>query len=175
ETSVARQLAPLSIIILTQAPTDADLLSILLDDALAGHDARVVCCLYSAPPDADPFDIATIKQANPALGIYQNPQEVMSMAEDAKRMPSRGGLPQPDLEPARRGKRAVRDAAAMESLQRRAARPARTRCIRRARFERDEGFDGTRFGRLRHQRRLLERARHVLATALRSERPVAER
>jgi len=89
ETSVAGQLAPLSIIISTQAPTDADLLSILLDDALAGHDARVVCCLYSAPPDADPFDIATIKQANPALGIYQNPQEVMSMAEDAKRMPSR--------------------------------------------------------------------------------------
>src|SRR5262249_44251941 len=89
ETSVAGQLAPLSIIISTQAPTDNDLLSILIDDALAGHDARVVCSLYSAPPDADPFDIETIKQANPALGIYQNPDEVLAMAEDARRMPAR--------------------------------------------------------------------------------------
>jgi phage terminase large subunit-like protein len=89
ETSTAGQLAPLTVIISTQAPTDADLLSILLDDAVAGHDARVVCCLYSAPLDADPFAIETIKLANPALGNFQNPEEVLAMAEDARRMPSR--------------------------------------------------------------------------------------
>jgi hypothetical protein len=38
ETATAAQEDPLSIVISTQAPTDADLLSILIDDALAGHD-----------------------------------------------------------------------------------------------------------------------------------------
>src|SRR5215471_4246906 len=37
ETATAGQLAPLSIIISTQAPTDADLLSVLIDDALSGR------------------------------------------------------------------------------------------------------------------------------------------
>jgi hypothetical protein len=37
-TATAGQLAPLSIIVSTQAPTDADLLSVLIDDALTGHD-----------------------------------------------------------------------------------------------------------------------------------------
>jgi len=89
ETASAGRPAPLSIIISTQAPTDADLLSILIDDAIAGHDRRVVCSLYTAPPDADPFDISTIKLANPALGTFQNPEEVLAMASDAKRMPAR--------------------------------------------------------------------------------------
>jgi phage terminase large subunit-like protein len=89
ETATAGQLAPLSIIISTQATNDSDLLSILIDDALAGHDPRVICSLYTAPPDADPFDIATIKLANPALGNFQNPDEVLAMAADAKRMPAR--------------------------------------------------------------------------------------
>jgi len=89
ETSTAGQLAPLTVIISTQAPRDGDLLSILIDDAIAGHGARVVCSLYTAPPDADPFAIETIKLANPALGNFQNPDEVLAMAADAKRMPSR--------------------------------------------------------------------------------------
>src|SRR5215471_13571852 len=89
ETATASQLAPLSIIISTQATNDSDLLSILIDDAIAGHDPRVVCSLYTAPPDADPFDVATIKLANPALGNFQNPDEVLAMAADAKRMPAR--------------------------------------------------------------------------------------
>jgi hypothetical protein len=89
ETTTAGQLAPLSIIISTQAPTDADLLSVLIDDALAGHDPRIICSLYTAPPDADPFDLQTIKLANPAPGNFQNPEEVLAMAADAKRMPAR--------------------------------------------------------------------------------------
>src|SRR5215471_5888537 len=89
ESGSAAQLAPLSLVISTQAPSDDALLSVLIDDALAGHDPRVICSLYSAPPGADPFDIATIKLANPALGIFQNPEEVLAMARDAKRMPAR--------------------------------------------------------------------------------------
>src|SRR5499427_349738 len=74
-TSTAGQLAPLQIIISTQAPTDNDLLSILIDDAAANHDPRVILSLYSAPTAADPFDVETIKAANPSIGIFQNPNE----------------------------------------------------------------------------------------------------
>jgi hypothetical protein len=52
----------------------------------------VICSLYTAPPDADPFDIETIKLANPALGTFQNPKEILAMARDAKRMPARERL-----------------------------------------------------------------------------------
>src|SRR5262245_30792026 len=62
-TASASQLAPLELIISTQATNDSDLLSILIDDAIAGHDPRVICSLYSAPPEADPFAIQTIKAA----------------------------------------------------------------------------------------------------------------
>lgn len=89
ETATGAQENPLSIIISTQAPTDADLLSVLIDDAKTGRDKRVVLSMYTADPDADPFDEGTIKQANPAFGDFQNAEEVLAMAEDARRMPSR--------------------------------------------------------------------------------------
>lgn len=89
ETATGAQQNPLSIIISTQAASDADLLSILIDDALAGYDPRVVVSLYTAPMDLDPFDDATIRMANPAIGQFLNPFEVRAMAEDARRMPSR--------------------------------------------------------------------------------------
>jgi phage terminase large subunit-like protein len=89
ETATAAQAAPLSIIISTQAPTDADLLSILIDDALAGHDPHTVVKLYSAPTDLDPFVEETIRLANPAFDAFMNRREVLAMAADAKRMPAR--------------------------------------------------------------------------------------
>jgi len=89
ETATGAQENPLSIIISTQAPTDADLLSVLIDDALAGHDPHTVVKVYTAPTDLDPFDEATIRLANPAFGTFLNANEVMSMAGAAKRMPAR--------------------------------------------------------------------------------------
>lgn len=89
ETAVGAQEEPLSIIISTQAPTDADLLSVLIDDALQGHDPRVVLSLYTADDALDPFSDEAIKAANPAFGDFQNASEVRAMAEDARRMPSR--------------------------------------------------------------------------------------
>src|SRR5262249_54287080 len=65
------------------------LFSVLIDDALAGHDSHTVVKLYTAPADLDPFDEATIALANPALGTFLNTQEVLAMARNAKRMPSR--------------------------------------------------------------------------------------
>jgi len=89
ETATGAQEHPLSIVISTQAPNPTDLLSVLIDDAMGAHDPRVVLSLYTAPDDADPFDEATIRLANPAFGDFQNAEEVLAMAQDAKRMPSR--------------------------------------------------------------------------------------
>jgi len=89
ETATGAQENPLSIIISTQAPTNNDLLSILIDDARAGHDPRIICSLYTAPEEMDPFEEDTIRLANPALGNFLNIKEVLTMAEDARRMPSR--------------------------------------------------------------------------------------
>src|SRR5690606_236551 len=89
ETATGAQDSPLSIVIPTQAPNPTDLLSVLIDDAKTGADPRVVLSLYTAPDDADPFEAETIKQANPAFGDFQNAEEVLAMAEDARRMPSR--------------------------------------------------------------------------------------
>jgi hypothetical protein len=48
ETATGAQEDPLSIIISTQAATDADLLSVLIDDALAGNDPHTVVKLYTS-------------------------------------------------------------------------------------------------------------------------------
>lgn len=89
ETATGAQEDPLSIIISTQAPTDADLLSVLIDDAKAEGDPRTKLFLYTAEEDADPFDEGTIKQANPAFKLFQNAREIRDMAEAARRMPAR--------------------------------------------------------------------------------------
>jgi phage terminase large subunit-like protein len=89
ETATGAQESPLSIVISTQAPTDADLLSVLIDDALKGEDPRVVVSLHTAPVEIDPFSEEAIRAANPAFGDFQNPVETLAMAEDARRMPSR--------------------------------------------------------------------------------------
>lgn len=89
ETAAAAQEDPLSIVISTQAPTDADLLSVLIDDAKAGHDPRTVLRFQHAPDDLDPFSKEAIKAANPAFEIFMNQREVLATASDASRMPSR--------------------------------------------------------------------------------------
>lgn len=89
ETATAAQAEPLSVIISTQAPTDNDLLSILIDDAKAGHDPRTVLRFQAATDDMDPLSEEAIRAANPAYDIFMNRQEVLAMAEDARRMPAR--------------------------------------------------------------------------------------
>jgi phage terminase large subunit-like protein len=89
ETASAAQESPLSIIISTQAPTDADLLSVLIDDALTGADPRIKVEIYSAPLDGDPFAVESIRAANPHYDEFMNQEEVLRQAADAKRMPSR--------------------------------------------------------------------------------------
>jgi phage terminase large subunit-like protein len=89
ETATAAQDDPLSVIISTQAPTDADLLSLLIEDAQKGRDKRTVLRMQSAPEELDPFSVEAIRAANPAFDLFLNKAEVLAMAEDARNMPSR--------------------------------------------------------------------------------------
>jgi phage terminase large subunit-like protein len=88
ETASAAHEQPLSIIISTQAPTDADLLSLLIDDALTGTDPRIKVALHTAPMDLDPFSDEAIRAANPHFDVFMNQDEVRKQASDAKRLPS---------------------------------------------------------------------------------------
>jgi len=92
ENAMGAHEAPMSIIISTQAPTDADLLSILIDDALTGRDPAVVLSLYTADEKLDPFSEEALKQANPAYGDFLNPKEIKKQAADAKALPSQESL-----------------------------------------------------------------------------------
>jgi phage terminase large subunit-like protein len=90
ETATAAQAHPLSIVISTQAPNDGDLLSILIDDALEGHDPHTIIRFDYAPDTIeDPFSEEAIRMANPAFDIFMNQREVLNMAKDASRMPAR--------------------------------------------------------------------------------------
>lgn len=92
ENAMSAHEEPMSVIISTQAPTDNDLLSILIDDALAGNDPSIVVSLYTSDPESDAFSEETIRQANPAFGDFQNKKEIMKQAANAKRMPSQEAL-----------------------------------------------------------------------------------
>lgn len=78
----------LTLIISTQAPTDADMLSIRIDDAVRSGDPTVVCHVYSAPADADLLDRKAWEAANPALGSFRSLTEITNKANEAARMPS---------------------------------------------------------------------------------------
>lgn len=89
ETAGGAQSSPLSVIISTQAPTDADLLSTIIDKAISEPNPRIKVVLYTAPLDDPPFAEATIRKANPHFAAFMNREEVMRMAEDARRLPAR--------------------------------------------------------------------------------------
>lgn len=89
ETAFGAQESPLSIIISTQAPTDADLLSLLIDDAAKGSDPTTKLFFWTAPQEDDPFTEATWRKANPMLGDILNIEVVRELAETARRMPSK--------------------------------------------------------------------------------------
>jgi phage terminase large subunit-like protein len=79
---------PLLIAISTQAPTDADLFSIWLDDAERSGDPSIVSHVYAAPDDCALDDEEAWKAANPALGLFRSRRDVEEQAAQSKRMPS---------------------------------------------------------------------------------------
>lgn len=80
--------SPLLIYISTQAPTDADFFSVLIDDYKKNKPPKTVCHVYEAPEDADLMDEEAWKAANPALGRIRSIEDVRKQAQKAKRMPS---------------------------------------------------------------------------------------
>lgn len=78
----------LLLVISTQAASDADLLSIWIDDALKGEDPQVVCHLYTTPKDADLLDEKSYHLSNPALGKYRSLVDMKAQAREASRLPS---------------------------------------------------------------------------------------
>jgi len=87
-TSQGAHADPLLIAISTQAPNDADLFSIWLDDAVSSKDKRIVCHLYQADKSVEITDKNGWKDANPALGKFRSFQDVEEQAQRAIRMPS---------------------------------------------------------------------------------------
>ena len=87
-TSQGAHEAPVLIAISTQAASDADLLSVWIDDAKASNDPRIVCALYAAPEGCDLLDESAWKAANPALGIFRSEDDLREQMVQAQRMPS---------------------------------------------------------------------------------------
>lgn len=81
--------APIEFVISTQAASDGDFLSLMLDDARSGGDPHVVCHVYEAPADCDLLDETAWRAANPALGVILDVAHLRSMAEEASRLPAR--------------------------------------------------------------------------------------
>ena len=79
---------PLLIAISTQAASDADLLSVWIDDATTSKDPRTVCQVYEAPKDCDLLDESAWRAANPALGTFRSLDDLREQMQQAERMPS---------------------------------------------------------------------------------------
>lgn len=94
ETSVGARAEPLFWIISTQSSDPRHVLSELVDyarDVNAGvvEDPSFVGVIYEAPDDADIWDEATWRLANPALGDFRSLEEMRGYAAKARRLPAR--------------------------------------------------------------------------------------
>ncbi len=87
-TSQGAHAEPLLLVISTQAATDADLLSVWIDDAIASADPRMVCHLHTAPAGCELLDEAAWRAANPALGVFRSLDDLREQLVQAQRMPS---------------------------------------------------------------------------------------
>ena len=79
---------PLLIAISTQAATDADLLSLWIDDAATSNDPKIVCRVYAAPEGCELTDTEAWRAANPALGLFRSESDLREQLTQAQRMPS---------------------------------------------------------------------------------------
>lgn len=78
---------PLFVVISTQAPSDADYLSILIDDAARAKDDSIVAHVYQADPALDIDDRQAWEQANPGLlDGFRSVVDIQKQAEKAKRI-----------------------------------------------------------------------------------------
>lgn len=88
-TSQGAHEAPLMIYLSTQAPTDADFLSVMIDDAELSQDPHTVCHVYAAPEDCDLLDEEAWAMANPGLGLFRSKKDLEEQIKEALRLPSK--------------------------------------------------------------------------------------
>jgi phage terminase large subunit-like protein len=79
---------PLLIAISTQAPSDADMLSLWIDDYVRDGDPHTVCHVYTAPADCELLDRKAWRAANPALGSFRQLADLERQAGKATRIPA---------------------------------------------------------------------------------------
>lgn len=88
----------LKIIISTQAPTDADMLSIIIDEQARDPDPQVVCHVYTSLMErigvsGEMEEVAVDDEtewlaSNPALGVFRSLKDMRKLARKAARTPS---------------------------------------------------------------------------------------
>jgi phage terminase large subunit-like protein len=79
---------PLTLMISTQAPSDADFLSIRIDDAIKSSDPHIVCHVHAADPNCDLLSREQWVKANPALGIFRMEKDLEEQLKQASRIPA---------------------------------------------------------------------------------------
>jgi phage terminase large subunit-like protein len=92
-TSMGAQKEPLALVISTQAPEDAAILSELIDYGRQVNRGEVQdesfhLTEYSVPQEYDPFDESKWHLANPALGDFRSMDEMRQYANRARRLPT---------------------------------------------------------------------------------------
>jgi phage terminase large subunit-like protein len=93
-TSTAARAEPLAVVISTQNADPLHVMSELVDygrKVLDGaiDDPSFHATIYSAPMEADPWDEATWRACNPALGDFRSLEEMRTSAKQAQRIPAR--------------------------------------------------------------------------------------
>lgn len=88
-TAMGARKEPLFLAISTQNANPDHVLSELIDDGLSASDPTTVCHLYAVPDDADPWDESLWHLGNPALGDFRDLEDFRTLAQQAKRMPSK--------------------------------------------------------------------------------------
>jgi phage terminase large subunit-like protein len=92
-TALGGRAQPLMLVISTQAASDTAPMSELVDYGLRVQRGEIAdpsfhLTLYTAPPEDDPWKLATWRKANPALGDFRSLEDVKRLALQAQRMPS---------------------------------------------------------------------------------------
>lgn len=72
----------------TQAPSDMDYFSLILDSAEREEDPNTVCHLYAAEKDCDILDQTQWDRANPGLGIFRSRKDLEMLARKAVQIPT---------------------------------------------------------------------------------------
>jgi len=94
DTAMGARENPLMLVISTQAADDHAVMSELIDYGLKVQDGIIddpsfFLSLYTAPDDADPWELETWKLANPALDDFRSLPDVERQALQAQRVPSK--------------------------------------------------------------------------------------